>query len=191
MWRQAALALVVVGAVGYAASQSNLREIFVEKPLPILGVLPDFTFIDQDGDPVTTQTIDGEPAVFSFFFTSCQGPCPMLNAAIQKVITDLGPQNTAKFISISIDPENDDPAALKSYAQKMSAPDSWFFVTGAKDAIYKFAEEGLKLGVDGGQLTHSTSVALVDAAQAIRGYYRVGEAEERKRLMEDIDRITE
>lgn len=191
MWRRAVIAVLIGISVVYALAGSNLREMMVEKPLPILGVLPEFSFVDQDGDPFNTKAIDGEPAVFSFFFTSCRGPCPALNGAIAKVVSKVAGSTNARFISITIDPDNDDPAALKAYALKMSAPDSWHFLTGAKDAIYKFAEEGLKMGVDGGELVHSTSVVLVDGAQAIRGYYRVTEPAEQTRLIEDIERLSE
>jgi len=53
-----------------------------------------------------------------------------------------------KFVSLTADPLNDTPSALKAYAKRFNAADGWTFLTGAKTNVYSLAMDGLMLSVD-------------------------------------------
>jgi cytochrome oxidase Cu insertion factor (SCO1/SenC/PrrC family) len=72
--------------------------------------------------------------LINFIYTRCTDACPTqtaLLAAVQPLLGDaLGP--TFRFVSISVDPEHDTPAALAEYAARFGARDGWLFLTGSK-----------------------------------------------------------
>ena len=75
----------------------------------------------------------GKAVLLDFIYTTCTGPCPILtgfHVAVQRRI----PQALAgriHFVSISLDPARDDPAALRAYALARGADLAhWSFVTG-------------------------------------------------------------
>ena len=97
--------------------------------------IPNLTVIRQDGEKVGFNTAidDGRPVVMSFIFTSCAAICPMLSHSLMKTQSALEQQHqNTHLVSISIDPENDTPSALKDYAKKFSAGQNWDFYTGSR-----------------------------------------------------------
>jgi protein SCO1/2 len=102
------------------------------------------------------------------------------------------------FLSISSNPEKDQPDVLKLYAEKFGADARWRFLTGDKVQVFSVANQGFKMGLtegspDGEPVTHSTRLLLVDAEGWVRGFYEgVGEGvdEASTRLVADIETLT-
>jgi protein SCO1/2 len=100
--------------------------------------IPDVVLTDADGRPVRLRELLGsdDPVMLNFIFTTCTTICPVMS----KVFSDLPPRmGTAaanlRLVSISIDPENDTPAQLKSYAGKFRANPRWLLLTGRLEDI--------------------------------------------------------
>ena len=78
-----------------------------------------------------------------------------------------------KFLSHTVDPENDNPAKLLEYAISMQADlTNWNFVTGDKDKIYKIAASYF-LNVNKDELApggflHSEYFVLIDKERKVR-----------------------
>lgn len=69
--------------------------------------------------------------MMNFIFTSCNTICPIMTAILAKVHATIGPSlPDLRFVSISIDPENDTPAKLIEYANRFKAGPNWQFLTG-------------------------------------------------------------
>src|SRR5690606_11761517 len=90
-----------------------------------------------------------------------------------------------QILSISVDPENDQPEVLRAYAKKFGANvPNWNFLTGDYQMILKTAEQGFKIGLSGKAdeskphlgITHGSHLVLVDGEGQIRGYFRSSEA---------------
>jgi protein SCO1/2 len=119
--------------------------------------------------------------VVDFFYTSCPGPCPALSSRLSDLHRAFTGENKVGFLSISSDPERDQPVILKKYAEKFHADERWWFLTGQTSAVFSLANQGFKLSLtrtEGGAepVTHSTRLALVDAQGWVRGFYEgVGE----------------
>ena len=78
--------------------------------------------ITQDGKKVRffDDVIKGKVVAINFIFTGCSESCSMETARLREV-QDLLADRMGKdifFVSISIDPDNDTPEALKHYADK-------------------------------------------------------------------------
>lgn len=157
------------------------------KELPKLGLFPAFNLISQDGNTYNEKYFIGKKVIFSFFFTSCKGPCPTLNSNLVRIQKDLTENKDLLFVSVTIDPKRDSPDILREYAKKIGANlENWVFLTGSIDEIVKLSEGDLKLGVDPAEYNHSTKVILVDKESNIRGLFDSDGKKEIKELERTI-----
>jgi protein SCO1/2 len=137
-----------------------------------LGVAPSFALVNQAGEPFSSQSLTGKIYVADFFFTSCAGPCPVMNANMARLQRAFPDNPDLHFVSISVDPETDTPERLKAYGEKLGADFSrWNFLTGPMETIQQIAVEGFKVGSVDDPVIHSTRLILVDREGNIRGYY--------------------
>jgi protein SCO1/2 len=92
---------------------------------------------DQEGRELEAEQLAGKLVVLSFMFTSCPRICPEQTRALAEVRRGLSRDVLARvqFLSISIDPENDTPERLKSFAKTNGADVAgWSFVVGTPEA---------------------------------------------------------
>jgi len=119
--------------------------------LETLGVyweVPDFALVERSGRRVTRTELLGKVWIANFFYTECTETCPLQSASMARLQADLAGEKDVRLVSISIDPAHDSPQVLSEYATRFRAdPERWLFLTGSKDAIYRLAIEGFRLGV--------------------------------------------
>jgi protein SCO1/2 len=164
--------------------------------IPVWGTLPDFSLTNQDTLPYGTAQLEGRPWIADFIFTKCPGRCPKLTYEMSRLQTELSGRgwHDVMLVSISVDPENDTPEVLTEYAARHSAKlDSWQFLTGTLDSIWSLSVEGFKLpvqeaeGIGAGPILHSNRFVLADGRQQIRGYYDALDADDRAKLLRDLE----
>jgi protein SCO1/2 len=168
--------------------------------VPDLGVVPAFSFVDQDRRVVDTQTLRGKVWVAAFMFSRCPTICPRITRKMVKLQNEAKEKNVPlRLVSISVDPENDTPEVLRDYANRFHADlKSWSFLTGDFAAIQKTAVDGFKLALEGRAdagasdfgILHGSHLVLVDRALHIRGYYRTDDDSELQRLLSDASTIS-
>jgi cytochrome oxidase Cu insertion factor (SCO1/SenC/PrrC family) len=149
------LSVVLIGVVGLGVRslvwQEPIQQLFPgvsSARLPIYGSVPDFALTDQTGRPVRKADLEGKVWVASFIFTSCPDECPLMTAEMAQLQSDLAHLPDLRLVSISVDPERDIPAVLSQYADRFNAdPERWLFLTGDKQAIYRLARDGFRLGI--------------------------------------------
>jgi protein SCO1 len=99
--------------------------------------IPDVKMVDANGVAVPLRSKlanQDRPVILNFIFTSCAAVCPVMSATFAQVQAALGPEREEiRMVSISIDPEQDTPAALKAYAGKFGAGRQWQMLTGSLD----------------------------------------------------------
>lgn len=155
--------------------------------LPLLGTLPEFELIDSSERPFYSKQMEGKVFVANFIFTSCPGVCPVLTAEMKRIERKFNNREEIHFVSISVDPETDNPERLAEYAKKFNAdPRRWHFLTGKKQVIQKLMVEGFRIGLSNEPVFHSDRFVLVDGNSQIRGYYSFEDKETFKRLPQDI-----
>lgn len=147
----------------------------LSKPeLETIGIVPSFSFTDQNGKTITNKDYDDKVYVVEFFFTTCPDICPIMTENMKKIQDKfLGNPNLA-IASFTIDPTHDTPQVLNEYAKtKGITKPQWHLLTGEKEAIFKLANEGFNLyvgdvpEVEGG-FEHSGFFALIDKDGNIR-----------------------
>jgi len=163
--------------------------------------VPDIKLLNQLGDSVHLRDIQGKAIVIDFFFTSCGSICPYLTrnmVKMQRSFKEGGdPMNKADssvvhFVSFTVDPETDTVAKLKVYADRYKIdPDNWWLLTGAKDSIYNFAFEQLKVDKFSTEpidpnFVHTSRFVLLDKYYQVRGYYNGLDSSSLLKLSKDI-----
>jgi protein SCO1/2 len=158
------------------------------KPLPVLGEIPAFELLNQQGRKFDRSALDGHVWVADFIYTNCEGPCPRMTSrmhAIQKA-TGAG----IKLVSFSVDPQRDTPQALAEYGKKFAADDArWTFLTGDPAILDMLDHDAFKLGNLGVAMDHSTRFVLIDKKGRIRGYYSLGDDNTVSRVTKDAARL--
>jgi len=187
-----AIAFVVfVMAVSLAYVQ--LREIRDrERPsdLDELAEVPDFSLVDQSGEPIALSDLEGNPWVANFVFTTCKGPCPIMSQRMAELGTRLGKAENVRLVSFTVDPENDTPEVLTRYAEDLQAdPDQWSFVTGPPEEVHDLIVKGflqpLGEGKEG-EPVHSTRFVVVDADGDIRSFREGMDPEVLQKILVDL-----
>src|SRR5206468_8790714 len=85
-----------------------------------------------DGKRVTLDdelAFDG-PVALNFVFTTCSAVCPIASRTFAELQAHPPAGRPLRLISISLDPLNDTPDVLRTYAAKFGAGPSWRFYTG-------------------------------------------------------------
>lgn len=178
-WAGAFLLFVLAVTMGFAAWRgAEQRGV---QPMPVLHQVPAFELIDQTGAPLSRDSLRGNIWITDFFFTRCQGPCPLLTARMAELQKALVKAPEVKLVSFTVDPEHDTPEVLRAYGAGFQAdPARWKFVTGDPDTVRKVITGGFlqTIGEDEqGELLHGTMFLLVDGHGMVRGIYSLDDPE--------------
>jgi len=149
----------------------------------VLGTLPEFALTNQAGQSYGTAELQGKVWIANFIFTRCRATCPQqtqLMADLQESLKKDPIWSDIRLVSISVDPEFDQPKILQEYATSASADeDHWSFLTGERESIWRLSKSGFRLPVadDADNLEmpimHDSKFVLVDRQSRIRGYFDV------------------
>ena len=96
--------------------------------------------IDQNGRRLDfyDDVLKDKVVAINFIFTNCQGACPLMTKNLTYVRDMMGGEvgKSIHFVSISIDPTRDTPAAMKEFAQTHDADHAgWTWITGKPDNL--------------------------------------------------------
>jgi protein SCO1/2 len=139
---------------------------FTKSKLSIINEsIPSFSFVNQDGNLITNKQVEGKVYVAEYFFTTCRGICPKMNANMRRVYETYKDEPNFMILSHTCMPEVDSVPVLKAHEFKMlqsklirkddgtysfadlmpGVPDSnknWMFLTGPKKELYFMARKG-------------------------------------------------
>jgi protein SCO1 len=150
------------------------RQPAVEQHIPQAGEqVPDFSFINQDGNRIHFGSLRGKTVLLTFIYTRCPFPnyCPRMTGNFAEINRDLEANKAlgerTRLLTLSFDPKHDTPKVLRAYAAAYVGKDDpgfrrWEFAcvpTRGLKAVSGFF--GVDYWVQGGQLFHSISTALV------------------------------
>lgn len=125
--------------------------------------------LTTDGDKKVRfydDVLQGKVLVVNFIFTKCGDVCPLDTAQLKKVSELLGDKMGKKvfFYSISVDPANDTPAALREFKKKYEIGKGWTFLTGRVEDVTLIQKKfGLEPAGDK-PTAHSTTIILANEA---------------------------
>jgi protein SCO1/2 len=133
-----------------------------------------FELTERSGQTVRSEDLLGQPYVVCFFFSTCPGKFK---------------DKPIRLVSISVDPDNDTPEALRAYAEGFNAdPKQWLFLTGDLEKIIKVGTEMFYLpGVE--KRGHPDRFCLVNAQGELVGSYVWLDSQERELLVKHIEEL--
>lgn len=134
----------MLAVAGLACGLFAITEVGAEAPVDEIERARDYftnlELINQDGETVRffDDVLKDKVVLISFIFTNCEGACPLITFKMTQVRDGLDDYvgQPLHFVSLSIDPERDTPAALKEFAQTHDAyHEGWTFLTGKPEVI--------------------------------------------------------
>ena len=147
--------------------------------------LANFALTNQEGRPVSLDSLKGKIIIADFFFTHCPTICPGLTRNMKRLAESINngkrvgdkTNKQVHFLSFSIDPERDSVERLKYWADKYQVnPEYWWLLTGKKKDIYNLIINEMKVPAEDGQgidtnFMHTDHFVLIDSNRYVRGYY--------------------
>lgn len=155
--------------------------------------IPDFSLINQNGEPFTEKNVANKIYVVNFFFYTCPGICPKMTANLKVVQDAFSPADSILLLSHTVTPGIDSLPRLKKYAIEKEVNDTiWQLLTGDREQIYSlgrnsyFVEEDLGIDKPNEAFLHTENFILVDQNRHIRGIYNGLNSASVNQLIEDI-----
>jgi len=147
-----------------------------------------FELTERSGETVRSEDLLGQPYVVCFFFSTCPGTCKRQSGEM-RLLQSKFKDKPIRLVSISVDPDNDTPEALRAYAEGFNAdPKQWLFLTGELEKIIKVGTEMFYLpGVE--KRGHPDRFCLVNAQGELVGSYVWLDSEERELLVKHIEEL--
>lgn len=146
--------------------------------------VPNFTLVNQDGEPIHMEQYRGKALVITFIYTRCPLPefCPLMMghfAALEKAL-QTEPELYAKthLLTVSFDHEYDNPDVLREYARTQirehsGAFEHWELATGSKEEILAITKYfGLTYVLEVDNFVHSLRTGVVDPEGRLHEVYR-------------------
>jgi protein SCO1/2 len=170
------IALVMIVAT-CSAAQAALKAGAFDPPR----AAPEFSLKGSDGAELNLRRFRGKVVVIEFGYTSCPNVCPAILSVLRTATRGLGDKaQDVQILYITVDPERDDAARLKSY---LSAFDETFI--GGTGTAQQLAEVRQAYGVQAnkvegaaGAIAHTSFTYLIDRSGRLRGMMPFGRSAE-------------
>jgi len=166
---------------------------FGSKPLAANGdtiykTIPDFSFLNQNGDEITHKNYEGKIFVASFICTQCADTCPKIAAQFFRMQKKVNYIKGLSVVSFSVNPEQDSVPALRKYARMVHAnPDYWNFLSSNRNDLLNIAKAGFEIkNLQDSILPHQDQIYLIDKSRHIRGIYEGKSTTDINRLIDEI-----
>lgn len=140
--------------------------------------IPAFALLNQQGDLVQSNDLQGKYVVMNFIFTRCAMPdmCPAATARMVRLQNEArsGGIDNLQLYSVSFDPEYDTPYVLREYGLTRGADlSNYHFLTGPKNIIDNLVKQfGITTRDSKGTIDHTMSTVLIAPDGTI--LYKVG-----------------
>lgn len=196
-WVVAAIVSVGIAAVGLGVTWGDVAPENTEFPAAALRTAhdpPQFSFADQDGNPVSVDDFRGKVVVLTGVYASCGLACPMILGQAKRAIEALpeAERDKVTVIGVTLDPENDtrERLAEMANAQQVSAP-RFHLVNGPVDEINRVLDIlniARKRDPETGIIDHANLFLVVDPNGKIAYRFTLSERQE-KWLIEALKRL--
>jgi protein SCO1 len=137
------------------------------------------TFIDAAGDTTTLARYQGRYVLLTFMYLHCPGVCQLVTLRLQQARVDLAEVTPGRllFLSVSLDPERDDAAALADHWRALGSAAGWVVGRLARPLDHRQLADLARLGVwvsrdPSGRIDHAASTFLLDPAGNVVEVFR-------------------
>lgn len=156
--------------------------------LPFIKDVGTFSGVTSTNKNFSNNDLKGIPSIVYFMFTTCKGPCPIINKQTETLLKEITKQ--VRFVAITVDPETDTEEKLLEFSKTFSYKDSsWIFVRTHPDSLRSVAVKNFMVGDMESPMVHSTRYILVDKNSKIRGYYDGLDSKAIEKLKQDVQQL--
>jgi len=147
--------------------------------------VPDFALINQSNHSIRIGQYKGTTLLLTFIYTRCPIPeyCTLMSNNFSQIDQELKKQpeiyEKTRLLSISIDPDYDTPAVLRSYGASHTGRfgdenfSHWAFATGSKEEVKEVAQFfGLQYFPEKDQIVHGLRTAIIAPDGRVYKVYR-------------------
>lgn len=152
------------GFQAFTVEQARVNELIEERPL-----FPEVTLEDSKGRTYPFSEFQGKYVMLTFIYTACTDVCPELEMNLAQVYQAIPKHYIGEdivFMSISFDPERDDPETLTKYQDYFASDgETWRMarITDENELNRLLDEFGVIVIPDGyGNFQHNSAFYLVD-----------------------------
>jgi protein SCO1/2 len=137
-----------------------------------------FDLTDARGGRITSAEIRGRPYALTFLFTHCPDVCPLIGQQLRDALERLGPDaRRVAVVAVSVDPEGDRPAAVRSWLRRQRLPGNFHYAIGSQQELQPTWDAYFAAPQMTGRpetSTHAAAVWLIDARGRLRTRYSAG-----------------
>lgn len=161
--------------------------------LPKIGTVKEWALTEVSGKDVSTQK---KPKLITFFFTNCPDVCPTTMwdlKDLQQLMNEKGiSEDEYLILAVTLDPEYDTEERIIQYKEifDINSP-NWLFLRGSEGETKKFTQyfNFFYEKNEGGFVTHSTSMYIVDSTDQIRAHHDMAIGRKRVNIEEIADHL--
>jgi protein SCO1 len=174
-WSSLIAALLLATAAGCVAALF----IMGYSRLPVVDHAYNFSLWNENGQRVRLQDSDDKIRLLTFIYTNCPTVCPTITQQLVALQNDMKQKGLfrgdVQFLAITIDPDRDTGAVLKTYAKQIGADlQEWQFLYGdatATDTVLQKYSLFVEKDQTSGLITHAVKTFLIDKNRNIRKVY--------------------
>ncbi len=163
-------------------------------PDTIYHIVEDFKLLNQKADTTTWKSYKGKVIVLNLFYSNDRPfGVDFANKAMEGFTKVYEKNDMIHFIGVTVDPQQDQPAVLATYAKQINAvAGKWDLLTGDSTQVYQLIRKGLlldalKTTTNGfTKFTYGNMFVLLDLEHRIRGYYEATNQEALSKLDDEI-----
>ena len=146
--------------------------------------VPNYKLVNQDAKPISIKDYRGKTLLLTFIYTRCPDPeyCTLMSNNFAQIDRQLGQDAElyakTHLLSISIDPEYDEPKVLRSYGAAHTERYQnetfahWEFATGTKDQVKEIAQYfGLQYYPKNDQIIHALRTVIINPEGKVAKIY--------------------
>ncbi len=138
---------------------------------------PAFSHADARGGEIGTADLSGRPFVVTFLYTTCPDVCPLIGQELREALELLGPRgDDVEVLAVSVDPENDTPAAVRAWLGSNELPPNFHYLIGPEAELEPTWEAYFAAPQPAGEpdSAHTASIWLVDSDGRLRTKFSAG-----------------
>lgn len=177
----AVVSALILAVTFYIQSHQVKPQFIVPENEPYLVLEKDLNLTNQDGQAVKLSELRGKVWAFAQFYATCP-MCAKRNAQGLKALYETFKDDPEfQLVCITVNPEEDSPENMKSYAESLGADTSnWWFLTGDPSELKDYMLNEMKYdpiqkredpeeAAAKGALAHNMSIAVYNRQMAMVG----------------------
>jgi len=177
----ALISALILAATLYIRSSQIKPELVTPEVTSLFTLEKDLTLTNQDGTEIHISDLKGKVWAFAQFYATCPMCAKRNGQGLKDLYQTFKDQPDFSLVCITVNPEEDTPEKMKSYAESLGADSSnWLFLTGDPEKLKDYMLNEMKYdpiqkredpeeAVTKGALAHNMSIAVFDRNLSMLG----------------------